>query len=64
MYVNRDKYALVGGVLLDGTRDMQPRTGLAVCVDGDRISAVCDAACRSAASSKYGCFPMGLILLF
>lgn len=44
MYVNRDKYALVGGVLLDGTRDMQPRTGLAVCVDGDRISAVCDAA--------------------
>ena len=43
MCINREKYALVGGVVLDGTRDMQPRTGLAVCVDGDRIAAVCDA---------------------
>ena len=41
MYSNREKYALVGGVVLDGTRDMTPRTGLAVCVDGGRISAVC-----------------------
>ena len=43
MYVNREKYALVGGVVLDGTSQMQPRTGLAVCVDGDRIAAVCPA---------------------
>lgn len=44
MYINHEKYALVNGVVLDGTRDMTPRTGLAVCVDGDRIAAVCDAA--------------------
>lgn len=44
MYTNHEKYALVNGVMLDGTRDMMPRTGLAVCVDGDRIAAVCDAA--------------------
>ena len=41
MYSNREKYALVGGVVLDGTREMTPRTGLVVCVDGGRISAVC-----------------------
>ena len=44
MYINHEKYALVNGVMLDGMRDMTPRTGLAVCVDGDRIAAVCDAA--------------------
>ena len=44
MYTNHEKYALVNGVVLDGTRDMAPRTRLAVCVDGDRIAAVCDAA--------------------
>ena len=44
MYTNHEKYALVNGVVLDGTRDMTPRTGLAVCVDGSRIAAVCDAA--------------------
>ena len=44
MYINHEKYALVNGVMLDGTRDMTPRTRLAVCVDGDRIAAVCDAA--------------------
>lgn len=43
MYINHEKYALVNGVMLDGTRDMTPRTRLAVCVDGDRIAAVCDA---------------------
>ena len=43
MFVNHEKYALVGGVVLDGTEDMQPKTGLAVCVDGDRIAAVCPA---------------------
>lgn len=44
MYTNHEKYALVNGVMLDGTRDMTPRTRLVVCVDGDRIAAVCDAA--------------------
>lgn len=44
MYINHEKYALVNGVMLDGMRDMTPRTRLAVCVDGDRIAAVCDAA--------------------
>ena len=44
MYTNHEKYALVNGVMLDGTRDMTPRTRLAVCVDGSRIAAVCDAA--------------------
>ena len=33
MYINHEKYALVNGVVLDGTRDMTPRTGLAVCVE-------------------------------
>ena len=32
MYINHEKYALVNGVMLDGTRDMTPRTRLAVCV--------------------------------
>ncbi len=31
------KYALVNGVILDGTRDMQPKTGMAVLVDGEII---------------------------
>ena len=28
MYTNHEKYALVNGVMLDGTRDMTPRTRL------------------------------------
>ena len=31
------KYALVNAVILDGTKDMEPKTGLAVCVDGEKI---------------------------
>lgn len=34
------KYALVNGVILDGTRDMQPKTGMAVLVDGEIIKAI------------------------
>ncbi len=34
------KYAFVNGFVLDGSRDMQPRAGLAVLVDGDKITAV------------------------
>ena len=31
------KYAFVNGIILDGTKDMQPVTGKAVLTDGDRI---------------------------
>ena len=40
MYKNEKRYALVNGVLLDGTRDMAPQTGKVICVDGSRIAAV------------------------
>lgn len=32
------KYAFCGGKLLDGTREMQPREGLVLRIDGDRIT--------------------------
>ncbi len=32
------KYAFKNGIILDGTRDMKPQSGLAVLVDGERIS--------------------------
>ena len=32
------KYAFVNGTLLDGTKDMQPQSGLAVLVDGESIA--------------------------
>ena len=32
------KYAFCGGKLLDGTREMQPREGLVLRTDGDRIT--------------------------
>ena len=44
MYKNEKRYALVNGVLLDGTRDMTPQTGKVICVDGSRIAAVTDGA--------------------
>ena len=44
MYKNEKRYALVNGVLLDGTRDMVPQTGKVICVDGSRIAAVTDGA--------------------
>ena len=44
MYKNEKRYALVNGVLLDGTRDMAPQKGKVICVDGSRIAAVTDGA--------------------
>ena len=40
MYKNKTRYALVGGILLDGTRDMVPQTGKVVYVGGGKITAV------------------------
>ena len=40
MYKNETRYALINGVLLDGTRDMIPQTGKVVCVEGGKIAAV------------------------
>ena len=40
MYKNEMRYALMNGVLLDGTQDMTPQTGKVVCVEGSRIAAV------------------------
>ena len=34
------KYALINGILLDGTETMQPRPGLSILVNGDRIEAL------------------------
>ena len=42
MYKNETRYALINGVLLDGTRDMTPQTGKIVCVEGGQITAVTD----------------------
>lgn len=42
MYKNETRYALINGVLLDGTRDMNPQTGKIVCVEGGKIAAVAD----------------------
>lgn len=39
-YMSAMKYALINGVLLDGTEAMQPRPGLTVLVNGDRIEAL------------------------
>lgn len=43
MYKNETRYALINGVVLNGTRDMTPQTGKIVCVEGSRIAAVADA---------------------
>ena len=42
MYKNETRYALINGVLLDGTRDMIPQTGKVVCVEGGKIAAVAE----------------------
>ena len=42
MYKNETRYALMNGVVLDGTRDMTPQAGKIVCVEGSRIAAVTD----------------------
>ena len=31
------RYAFINGIILDGTKEMQPITGKAVLVDGERI---------------------------
>ena len=42
MYKNETRYALINGVLLDGTRDMIPQTGKVVCVEGGKLAAVAE----------------------
>ena len=46
------KYALINGVLLDGTEAMQPRPGLTVLVNGDRIKALVPAGDEGAGYEK------------
>lgn len=43
MYRNSEKYALTNCVLLDGSREMTPQTGRAVCIDGEKITEIVDA---------------------
>ena len=42
------KYALINGILLDGTETMHPRSGLTVLVNGDRIEAIVPAGTEAA----------------
>lgn len=42
MYQNTQKYALVGGILLDGTRDMTPQSGKIVYINGSKIERIAD----------------------
>lgn len=48
------KYALVNGILLDGTEDMQPRPGLTVLLKGDRIEAIVPAGTEPPDYEKIG----------
>ena len=43
MYHNDKKYALTDCVLLDGSEHMEPQTGKAVCIDGEKINEIVDA---------------------
>lgn len=36
------KYALVNGIILDGTQDMEPQSGKIILVDGEKIAAIVD----------------------
>ena len=36
------KYALVNGIILDGTQDMEPQAGKIILVDGEKIAAIVD----------------------
>ena len=38
MYHNNKRYALTNCVILDGSEHMEPQTGKAVCIDGDKIT--------------------------
>ena len=37
-----EKYALINGIILDGTQDMQPLTGKAILISGSKIEAIVD----------------------
>ena len=43
MYQNDKRYALTKCVILDGSEHMEPQTGKAVCIDGDKICEIVDA---------------------
>ena len=43
MYHNDKKYALTNCVLLDGSEHMEPQTGKAVCIGGEKINEIVDA---------------------
>ena len=43
MYHNNKRYALTNCVILDGSEHMEPQTGKAVCIDGDKIAEITDA---------------------
>ena len=43
MYQNDKRYALTNCVILDGSEHMEPQTGKAVCIDGDKITEITDA---------------------
>ena len=43
MYQNNKRYALTNCVILDGSEHMEPQTGKAVCIDGDKIAEITDA---------------------
>ena len=43
MYHNDKKYALTNCILLDGSEHMEPQTGKAVCIDGEKINEIVDA---------------------
>ena len=43
MYHNNKQYALTNCVILDGSEHMEPQTGKAVCIDGDKIREIVDA---------------------
>ena len=43
MYHNDKRYALTNCVILDGSEHMEPQTGRAVCIDGEKITEITDA---------------------
>ena len=40
MYRNEKRYALTNCVILDGSEHMEPQTGKAVCIDGEKINEI------------------------
>ena len=43
MYQNNKRYALTNCVILDGSEHLEPQTGKAVCIDGEKIAEITDA---------------------